>query len=137
MVLKSAHTTPMLYSTCLPKFLTMALWHLLQLLCLCYLLPPALNPPRVMAMSQVTCCLCNSSKLLVSSAVLIATALELVYSYTLACSCQPYLPGCLHVLQPNWPLYCILLKSMPLAGRPGTTDWILHIDGTCTSSPFT
>ena len=71
--------------------------------------------------------------ILVSCAVLTATVPEGQYSYSLTCICPSewlYLPGCLHVLQPNLPLCCLIFKSKALAGRCGTTDWILHTNDT-------
>lgn len=40
--------------------------------------------------------------------------------------------GCLHIPQPNWPLYWLILKNKALAGRSGTTDQILHTGDTST-----
>ena len=71
--------------------------------------------------------------ILVSCAVLTATVPEGQYSYSLTCICPSewlYLPGCLHILQPNLPLCCLIFKSKALAGRCGTSDWILHSDDT-------
>ena len=50
--------------------------------------------------------------ILVSCAVLTATVPEGQFSYSLTCICPSewlYLPGCLHVLQPNLPLCCLIL----------------------------
>jgi len=42
----------------------------------------------------------------------------------LALTWLSYLPGCLQVPQPNFPLYWVVFSSIALAGKSGTTDWI-------------